>query len=120
MEAGAVGKGGEIFVLDMGKQIKILDLAKEMIKFSGLTPDEDVPIVFIGIRPGEKLFEEILTAEEGTVATQYHKIFITKLPKIDEENLKFSLKRLKSEVQQADKEGIKDVLKKITAVAKKR
>ena len=83
MQAGAMGQGGEVFVLDMGKPVKILDLAKEMIKLSGFEPDKDVPIIFIGLRPGEKLFEEILTAEEGTVATQNQKIFMAKLSKVD-------------------------------------
>src|SRR6185436_9848749 len=65
MQAGAMGEGGEVFVLDMGKPVNILDLAREMIKLSGFVPDKDIAITFIGIRPGEKLFEEMLTAEEG-------------------------------------------------------
>lgn len=76
LQAGFMGSGGEVFVLDMGEPIKILDLAKEMIRLSGLEPDKDIPIVFTGIRPGEKLFEELLTAEEGTKATKHEKIFI--------------------------------------------
>jgi FlaA1/EpsC-like NDP-sugar epimerase len=78
LQAGAMGKGGEVFVLDMGKPVKILDLAREMIRLSGLEPDNDIPIVFIGKRPGEKLFEEILTAEEGTVTSSHEKILIAK------------------------------------------
>jgi FlaA1/EpsC-like NDP-sugar epimerase len=74
LEASAVGQGGEVFVLDMGEPIKILDLAKEMIKLSGYEPDVDIPIVFSQIRPGEKLFEEILSAEEGVESTNYEKI----------------------------------------------
>ena len=77
LEAGAIGKGGEIFLLDMGKPVKILDLAHEIIRLSGLEPDKDIPIVFTGVRPGEKIFEELLTAEEGSVATKYEKIFIS-------------------------------------------
>jgi FlaA1/EpsC-like NDP-sugar epimerase len=76
LQAGFMGSGGEVFVLDMGEPIKILELAKEMIRLSGLEPDKDIPIVFTGIRPGEKLFEELLTAEEGTKATKHEKIFI--------------------------------------------
>lgn len=87
MQAGAMGNGGEVFVLDMGHPIKIWDLAKEMIRLSGFEPDKDIAIVFTGIRPGEKLFEEILTAEEGTIATQNQKIFIAKLSDIKLENL---------------------------------
>lgn len=78
MEAGAIGKGGEIFLLDMGKPIKIIDLAKELIKLSGYEPDIDIPIAITGIRPGEKIFEELLTTEEGTSATKWEKIFISK------------------------------------------
>lgn len=78
MEAGAIGRGGEIFILDMGKPVKILDLAHELIRLSGYKPDEDIPIVITGIRPGEKIFEELLTAEEGSSATKWEKIFISK------------------------------------------
>lgn len=75
LQAGALGQGGEVFVLDMGEPIRILDLAKEFIRLSGYEPDKDIPIVFTGIRPGEKLFEEVLTAEEGTESTNHPKIF---------------------------------------------
>ncbi|MEW6001820.1 MAG: nucleoside-diphosphate sugar epimerase/dehydratase [Nitrospirota bacterium] len=78
LQAGAMGEGGEVFVLDMGKPVKILDLAKEMIRLSGLEPDKDIPIVFTGKRPGEKLFEELLTVEEGTLPISHEKIFIAK------------------------------------------
>ena len=79
MEAGAVGKGGEVFILDMGKPIKIIELAKELIRISGYTPDVDIPIAITGIRPGEKIFEELLTKAEGTTATKWEKIFIAKV-----------------------------------------
>jgi len=65
LQAGALGKGGEIFVLDMGKPVKIADLAHDLIKFSGLRVGTDIEIKYIGLRPGEKLYEELLTAEEG-------------------------------------------------------
>jgi len=78
LEASAVGQGGEVFVLDMGEPIKILDLAKEMIRLSGYEPDVDIPIVFSQVRPGEKLFEEILSAEEGIESTNYEKILRAK------------------------------------------
>jgi len=96
MQAGAMGKGGEVFVLDMGKPIRIWDLAKEMIRLSGFEPDKDIAIVFTGIRPGEKLFEEMLTAEEGTVATQNQKIFMAKLSAINFEDLEKQLENIKS------------------------
>ena len=76
LQAGAMGKGGEVFVLDMGEPVRIVDLAREMIRLSGYEPDIDVPIVFTGPRPGEKFSEELLTAEEGTVATRHQKIFV--------------------------------------------
>ena len=74
IEAGSMGSGGEVFVLDMGKPVKIVDLAKNMIKLSGYVPDKDIKIRFTGLRPGEKMFEELLTAEEGTKATTHKKI----------------------------------------------
>ena len=74
LEASALGQGGEVFVLDMGKPIKIVDLAEEMIRLSGYEPNVDIPIVFTSIRPGEKLFEEVLSAEEGVESTKYDKI----------------------------------------------
>lgn len=79
MEAGAVGQGGEIFMLDMGKPVKILDVAREMVRLAGLRPDVDVPVVFTGIRPGEKIFEEVISDEERQIGkTQWDKILITK------------------------------------------
>lgn len=81
-QAGAMGSGGEIFVLDMGEPVKILNLAEELIKLNGLMPYKDVDIVFTGLRPGEKLFEELLTAEEGTFSTKHSKVFVAKTTKI--------------------------------------
>ncbi|MCR4431990.1 MAG: polysaccharide biosynthesis protein [Tepidanaerobacteraceae bacterium] len=78
IQAGSMASGGEIFVLDMGEPVKIVDLAREMIKLSGLEPDVDVKIQFTGLRPGEKLFEELLLKEEGFSATKYKKIYIAK------------------------------------------
>ena len=75
IEAGGLGEGGEVFVLDMGEPVKIMDLAKKMISLSGLVLGQDVEIKVTGLRPGEKLFEELMTAEEGTEATTHKKIF---------------------------------------------
>ncbi len=119
MQAAEMGEGGEVFVLDMGSPIKILDLAKEMIKFSGLEPDKDIPIVFTEPRPGEKLFEEILTAEEGTLATQNQKIFKAKLLKIDESQLRSNLEKLKEAAEQSDSKKIREILKEIIPSYKK-
>ena len=78
LQAGGMQKNGQVFVLDMGDPVKIVDLAKDLIRLSGFEPGEDIDIVYTGVRPGEKLFEELLTAEEGTTATHHKKIFEAK------------------------------------------
>jgi len=78
IQAGSMAGGGEVFILDMGQPVKIVDLARDIIRLSGLEPDKDIKIKFTGIRPGEKLFEELLTAEEGAAATQHKRIFVAK------------------------------------------
>lgn len=83
LEAGAMGSGGEIFVFDMGKPVKIVDLAQKMIRLSGKIPDVDIKIVFSGLRQGEKLFEELLTNEENTIPTYNTKILIAKVKEYD-------------------------------------
>jgi FlaA1/EpsC-like NDP-sugar epimerase len=113
MEAAAIGQGGEIFVLDMGKPIKILDLAKEMIKLAGLEPDKEIPITFIGPRPGEKLFEEVLSAEDGIFTTKYQKILIANLKSPDEEKLKVGLEKLKEVVKIGKKDEIIKIFKEL-------
>ena len=113
MQAGAMGHGGEVFVLDMGEPIKILDLAKELIRLFGFEPDKDIPIVFTQPRPGEKFFEEILTAEEGTVATQNKNIFMARLSKTNEQILSQELERLKIFALQNNQEEIINILKKL-------
>ena len=79
LQAGAMGEGGEIFILDMGEPIRIADLARDLILLSGLEPDEDIEIRFTGVRPGEKLFEELSVASESVDTTRHPKIFIGKL-----------------------------------------
>jgi len=79
LEAGFMGEGGEIFVFDMGEPVKIVDLATEMIRLSGLNVDEDIKIVFTGLRPGEKLFEELLASKENTMPSHHEKIMIGKV-----------------------------------------
>jgi FlaA1/EpsC-like NDP-sugar epimerase len=76
LEAGAMGRGGEIFIFDMGKSVKIFDLAKKMIQLSGLVPGRDLDIVFTGLREGEKLYEELLNQKENTIKTHHQKIMI--------------------------------------------
>lgn len=79
LEAGCMGKGGEIFVFDMGQSVKIIDLARKMIKLSGLKEDRDIKIVYTGLRPGEKLFEELLASSENTLPTHHQQILVGKV-----------------------------------------
>lgn len=87
LEAGAIGKGGEIFVFDMGESVKIIDLAKKMIKLSGLEIGKDIEIKITGLRPGEKLYEELLATEENTLPTHHDQILIAKTKEIEESQL---------------------------------
>ena len=80
LQAGSIGKGGEIFVLDMGESVLIKDIATELIKLSGFTPDVDIPIEYIGLRPGEKMFEELITEGENITDSPHEKIMILKNP----------------------------------------
>ena len=84
LEAGCMGKGGEIYIFDMGESVKIVDLAKKMIKLSNLTLGKDIQIVYTGLRPGEKLYEELLNNKENTLATHHPKIMIAKVRESDE------------------------------------
>jgi len=79
LEAGCMGKGGEIFIFDMGKSVKIVELAKKMIRLAGLVPNEDIKISYSGLRPGEKLYEELLNDNENTMPTHHEKIMIGKV-----------------------------------------
>lgn len=103
IQAGAMTKGGEIFVLDMGEPVKIVDLAKNLIKLSGFELDVDIFIEFTGLRPGEKLYEELLMSEEGLTDTSHEKIFIGKPISINVEKCKMNLEFLKAIV---DKERV--------------
>lgn len=100
LQAGAYAKGGEIFILDMGEPVKIVDLAKNLILLSGHKPDEDIRIEFTGLRPGEKLYEEMLMAEEGMQDTENKLIHIGKPIEMDEEKFMMQLENLKEYVVQ--------------------
>ena len=119
LQASAMGKGGEVFVLDMGNPVKILDLAREMIKLSGLEPDKDVPVIFSGQRPGEKLFEEILTAEEGTVSTHSQKIFMAKLSAINRNKIENALDALEEKIGKNETAGAISILEGIVPFYKR-
>jgi len=109
LQAGALGKGGEVFVLDMGEPVKVLDVAKDLIFLSGLVPDEDIEIKMVGLRPGEKLFEELLTKEEksnGLGDSGHEKIFIAQVEEVDRERLEKDIKELEVLAKEMDMEGI--------------
>lgn len=109
IQAGALGTGGEVFVLDMGEPIKVLDMAEELIRLSGFEVGEDIEIKIVGLRPGEKMFEEILTEEErsGVLGDSGHeKIFIAKVEGVEGEKLKKDVKELERLAKEMDSEGI--------------
>ena len=112
LQAGANAKGGEIFVLDMGKPVKILDLAEKFIKLSGYEPYKDIDIVFTGLRPGEKLYEELLMNEEGLNATENNLVYIAKPIEFDEKVLATTLREMHSLINDEDYD-IRQQVKKI-------
>jgi len=95
LQAGAFAKGGEIFILDMGEPVKIYELAKDLIRLSGLEPGSDIKIEFTGLRPGEKLYEEVLMSEEGMSTTAHNKIFVAKSSYYSIEDLKMDFEEMK-------------------------
>jgi len=99
IQAGAMAKGGEVFVLDMGDPVRIDDLARDMIRLSGLEPDMDIRIEYTGLRPGEKLYEELLMAEEGLVKTAHEKIFIGKQQDMSFQEVIGCIKALESSME---------------------
>lgn len=110
LEAGAMANGGEIFVLDMGAPVKITTLAENLIRMYGKVPYKDVPIVFTGLRPGEKLFEELLMDEEGLKSTANEKIFIGNQININSDELLKKLDELKNAAEQNDSEKTVEIL----------
>jgi FlaA1/EpsC-like NDP-sugar epimerase len=118
LQAGAMADGGEIFVLDMGQPVKITDLARSLIRLSGFEPDEDIKIVYTGLRPGEKLYEELLLAEEGLRSTKNNKIFVAKPLFTDLALLKREIENL-GEVLPLGNEEIKEFIKNIVPTYKK-
>lgn len=111
LQAGTMGKGGEIYVFDMGKPIKILDLAKRMIKLSGYTPDVDIKIDFIGLRPGEKLYEELLTDNSTTIPTHHEKIMISRDPLMEFEDINHLCKQIMRSAIKKDSLQVVKILK---------
>ena len=117
LQAGAYAKGGEIFVLDMGEQVRIYDLAVNLIKLSGLEPEKDIEIKVTGLRPGEKLYEERLMAEEGLEKTANDRISIGKPIEMDDELLFRTLEKLYDEAY-AESEQMKDLVKELVPTYK--
>jgi len=110
MQAGAMGKGGEIFVLDMGEPVRILDLAHDMIRLMGLKVGDDIDIVFTGLRPGEKLHEELVSFEEESVRTMHGKITMVKSPPVDWPSLRKDLEEKVLSIRSDDPAVILDAL----------
>jgi FlaA1/EpsC-like NDP-sugar epimerase len=100
MQAGAIGQGGEVFVLDMGEPVRILDLARQMIERAGLKPGVDIPIRFTGVRPGEKLFEELADADDRTRPTSHPRIRVWELPTVTPKALQANLQELSAVMDQ--------------------
>ena len=113
LEAGAMGKGGEIFIFDMGKSIKIVDLAKKMIMLSGLTLGSDIQIKFTGLRPGEKLYEELLNDEENTLPTHHPQIMIARERKFNLDTVSQQVSALISFPDTTDGFSIVKIMKEI-------
>ncbi len=111
IQAGAMAKGGEIFVLDMGQPIKIVDLARDLIRLSGFEPDKDIKIEFVGLRPGEKLYEELMLKEEGIQSTSHESIFIAKPLDLSFNEVMMGVKALQNAMN--NPESLKQCMKSI-------
>ncbi|SKA09454.1 polysaccharide biosynthesis protein [Selenihalanaerobacter shriftii] len=110
IQAGSLGQGGEVFVLDMGEAVKIIDLAKDLIKLSGLELGEDIDIEVIGLRPGEKLYEELLYDGEDSIATDHERIFITNLESVNQKVLYDDINKLERLIKISDSSAIVNAL----------
>jgi FlaA1/EpsC-like NDP-sugar epimerase len=113
LQAGALGEGGEIFILDMGQPVKVVDLARDMIHLSGLTPGEDIEIVFTGIRPGEKLFEELGTSADQVDRTRHEKVFVGKIPQMAPEKVMAAVTRMAGVVRDGDGKAVREELQRL-------
>jgi len=113
LQAGSMGRENEIFILDMGKPMRIVDLARDLIRLSGLEPDKDIPIQFIGLRPGEKLYEELITEGEGIVPTEHEKILVLKGNGCNQDTLNTQIDELLAIADTYDATAIKEKLQTI-------
>ena len=115
LQAGSMGEGGEIFILRMGTPIRIDDLARDLIRLSGFEPEVDIAIEYIGLRPGEKLYEELITEGEGIVPTSHDKIMVLRGAECDLEVLNGRIDGLARRAYEYDGDGIKGVLQGIVS-----
>jgi FlaA1/EpsC-like NDP-sugar epimerase len=113
LQAGAMGEGGEIFILDMGEPIRIVGMARDLIRLHGLEPDKDILIEFTGLRPGEKLYEELITSGEGIVSTCHEKIMVLRGEKQDAAGLLAQIESLLAIARQGDSSAIRKKLREI-------
>ena len=118
LQAGAIGQGGEIFILDMGQPVRIIDVARDMIRLSGLRPDEDVEIRITGLRPGEKLFEELGTTDDRVEKTRHPKIFVGKIPRMTPAHVESGVEALAAAARKGDGEEIRRALADLVPEAK--
>jgi FlaA1/EpsC-like NDP-sugar epimerase/ActR/RegA family two-component response regulator len=113
LEAGSLGEGGEIFILEMGRQIKIADLANDMVRLSGLQPNKDIEIVFTGLRPGEKMHEALVAADEKLIRTNHEKIMIVESNKCKKEDVAQWMEDLEKVLELQDMNSLINTLKEI-------
>ena len=111
IQAGAMGEGGELFLLEMGEPVKIKDLAENLIKLSGLTPGKDIDIVYTGLRPGEKLYEELLIDGEGIKKTHHKKIWVLESPEVNTTAVSQALDELEMAIRNGEASSVKAILK---------
>jgi FlaA1/EpsC-like NDP-sugar epimerase len=104
LQAGSMGRGGEVFLLDMGEPVKIVDLARKLIRLSGFQPDVDIPIRFVGLRPGEKLYEELLVDEDSSRRTEHEKIWILDRDSVPPERVAHGVEEVCAAASAADLE----------------
>jgi FlaA1/EpsC-like NDP-sugar epimerase len=110
LEAGAMSSGGEIFAFDMGDSVKVRDLAENMIKLSGLEPGKDIEIIYTGLRPGEKLYEEVLSSAENTIPTHHPKILRAKVREYEYDHIAEQIQQL---VQLFDEQNNEKIVRKL-------
>jgi FlaA1/EpsC-like NDP-sugar epimerase len=113
LQAGAMGESGEIFILDMGEPVRIADMAKDLIRLNGLEPDQDIPIEFIGLRPGEKLYEELITKGEGIVPTGHSKVLVLRGTTSDRQVLNERIDELGEFARTRDGSRLREKMKEI-------